>query len=148
MQQDLKAEDLKGDWIARMVVDDRAKMPWEYIKKELIWRVSSQLVPAMLDSGYYHVVKLEMGSSPCYDNEHWYRGPHTEYFIRGRLSIAREERLIIPRLEPVLDVVWEGQQRKIDRVCLHCGNKLIHDARGGCSGCGAPNGGYKNGSAL
>ncbi len=133
---------LDGEFIASFKVPERSKYPWEHVKHHLIREMQDKLIPAMLDSGNYHVVKLDMGSRKSYDDKRYEF--FTEYFITARCSIAREERwVVMPILEPSYEVVRGIEKIKVDRVCLGCGNKLSLDYRGGCVACGTPNGGYK-----
>lgn len=132
---------LDGEFIVSRLVPIDSRMPWEYIKEGLIHEASLKIIPPMIDSGLYHVIKIEMGSRPSQDS--FYRLA-TEYFIIASLSMAVEQKI---RFLPVVDMELsfrDGEKEvKIDRVCLHCGNKLNFNSRGGCMACGAPNGGYK-----
>ena len=105
---------------------------WKHVKQELVFRMTEKLIPDMIDDGNYHVLKFDIAQRRVDDIR------STEYALIVNHSLAQYKNIMIPKIEQI-----EYNGHKYERVCLHCGNKLIHDKRGSCSACGAPNGGYK-----
>jgi len=105
---------------------------WERVKKELTYQMSMNIIPPLIGDGKYHVLKFDIAKRWIPDRM------ATEYALIVNHSIAQQKTFTIAKIEEI-----EYNGHKYERVCLHCGNKLIHDKRGSCSGCGAPNGGYK-----
>ena len=124
-------------YISQIRLSKHVEMPWDEIKKLLVYEMMNTIIQPMIDSGNYYAVKFDMVKRDSFDQ---FQDYYDEYAIIGRLSIAQEQRVIFPRME-YLEVEYHGQ--KFSRICNFCGNALMLDRRGGCNACGAPNGGYK-----
>lgn len=143
------------EYACRIIVDERLKWDWKFIKRELSDRVMREVIPPMIDSGHYHVVKFDISKRPYHDVVNGWSEYRHEYRIIAQLSIAKEINVnmvnrSLPDFGPLMERK-EKAEKVFERVCLHCGNAITKDGknnltdRGGCKSCGAPNGGYKEG---
>lgn len=121
--------------IATMFVSDdvlsRGVMSFDYIKDELLRKWSSEILPSIVNTGQYHVCKLDIVQRERFDL------CGVEFGIVAKMSVAQQMEVTMASATLEYDGV------SYDRLCFYCGNKLSHDERGGCLACGAPNGGHK-----
>lgn len=95
---------------------------FEYIKRELIHRCGEYLLPQIVDSDKFHVVKLNMYRDDNPDS--------IDFYLRGVHQLAQEVNVRIPVID---NVVLPPTVRE---CCQWCGNVLSLDERGGCGACG------------
>ena len=93
-----------------------------YVKRKLYAQLSDVLIPGIVDSGKFHVLKAEILRQDDYDT--------INYYLKVRHSVAREQNISIPVFE---DTIIPASAKP---CCQWCGNELRLDKRGGCSACG------------
>ena len=101
------------------------------VKDELIRQVIPFVTRKILDSGHYHIVKMDMFREDSPFNV------SVKFFLRGYLATAQDKMVVIPKID-------YGLPETAKPCCMWCGSVLSLDKRGCCDTCGAPPADWSN----